>query len=187
MNLLPLEARRALKKEYRKRFIALFLVMLASAVWLGASVGAPAIISSWNEYNLVKQEVGFAPKIERSEEDKAVLASMRLFDETIILLDSHIEDGEMLTIDIIDRILGEKPASVGLTTFSLVSVGTERRLVVSGVAQNRESLVLFSRRLEAMELFSAVDLPISNLSQRADIEFSITATIKEKEKEEAES
>jgi hypothetical protein len=55
-----------------------------------------------------------------------------------------------------------------------------KSVVIKGTAQDRASLIAFSKALESSGEFSAIDLPVSTLLPEKDITFSITATSKQK-------
>ncbi len=54
---------------------------------------------------------------------------------------------------------------------------TDQELSIKGVAQNRDILVSFQNNLEELSYFSDINVPISSLMQRENINFEITGQL----------
>ena len=52
-------------------------------------------------------------------------------------------------------------------------VATEGKIVLAGIARDRDSLTDFVKMIESQEIFTKVDLPVSNFAKDKDINFSI--------------
>ena len=179
LNLLPDEAQRQLRKEYRRRFIVLSLLFLSFAVVIGSIALLPYAFSYGFDYLHYRNETPVeAPK--PSEEDMQATSVLQDFQDILSVLDPKNIKGTTTTpfSELLRLVISEKPPEVLLSSFSLtVESKTRGRFVISGLARERESLVAFSKNLSEHKLFSSVDLPISNLSRKEDIDFSITLTI----------
>lgn len=55
----------------------------------------------------------------------------------------------------------------------------EERMTLTGIARDRATLNQFKKTFGESELFTAIELPITNLEQRADIPFSLSFTLKD--------
>ena len=178
MNLLPFEAREALHKEYRLRFVALLTLFITAAAWIAVIVAVPAMITTFNDYRLAQVQAGGATTYELNNEEKVLAGSFQEFVETLGVIDPDVRTPLPLAADVMRAVIEEQTNAISVHSFTLAaSSEAERRFLLSGVALDRESLVSFSRQLSDLGLFSSVELPISNLSKREDIEFSITAVI----------
>ena len=74
---------------------------------------------------------------------------------------------------LIEQILGQKGAAIIITSFSLVKAKDKVSISVNGVAADRQSLIVFENRVNALEIFSKIVSPISNLAKDKDIDFRI--------------
>lgn len=52
-----------------------------------------------------------------------------------------------------------------------------KTLSISGIAQDRQTLINFEERINALNLFSNVSLPLSNLKKDRDIDFTLNLTV----------
>jgi Tfp pilus assembly protein PilN len=60
------------------------------------------------------------------------------------------------------------------------SISTDNyTITISGMANNRDDLILFKEKLESEDCFLGVDLPLSNLVNKDNVEFKIDFFIKE--------
>ncbi|HEY4498973.1 MAG TPA: PilN domain-containing protein [Candidatus Paceibacterota bacterium] len=188
MNLLPPALKAQLRREYRLRFTALFSIFVFFALFTGIVTGAPFGIAFLQDYLLSRQQSTKVNNYEPSDEDKQMLADFQSLKNTLTALDPKRIEDPVLFSELIKVVLAEKPTQIRLQGFSLVSKSdSQKQLQISGVASTRESLVTFSKRLSVNTLFSGVDLPISNLSRKEDIEFSITAVAGKEESKEKQA
>jgi len=186
-NLLPLETKKEILKErhFRTVVIALFLLsalLVLSAVWL-----TPAYILSKNKYDITERELN-AIKKEISTvqpEDTGVL--IEDINNKLAILGGGISPKHH-AYNIIGDIVEQKNNKIKITDIFYDKSGTEIRVLLRGEAFNRESLSSFVREIEKNELFSRVELPISDFVKETDLDFSLTMYIiyEQTEEEEAE-
>lgn len=63
-------------------------------------------------------------------------------------------------------------------TFTGINLnGTNKTLKVGGLAKTRDGLMAFKDKLEKSEYFSKIDFPISNILEKANVNFQINAAI----------
>ncbi|MCX6702051.1 MAG: PilN domain-containing protein [Candidatus Zambryskibacteria bacterium] len=78
----------------------------------------------------------------------------------------------------VDSILSNKIKDIYINELVYTSLSkTTASITLDGVSATRESLVSFVKKLEETKLFKKVDLPISNFTKNANINFSINTTI----------
>ena len=63
----------------------------------------------------------------------------------------------------------------------------EGRISLSGISENRETLLSFLQSLEGENMFDSVELPISSFVEGEDIEFTIRIDIKKGSKDNKEN
>ena len=76
---------------------------------------------------------------------------------------------------IFDTAISYKPSTVILTGLVYQKENEDKaRFIINGVADRREDLLVFSQNLERDALFDDVELPVSNLAQDRNINFTLT-------------
>ena len=81
-------------------------------------------------------------------------------------------------VSILDKVLVTKSDAIKLENISYNSDSkSDSTLNLQGIADSREDLVSFSKRLQAINSIKSVDLPVSNLAKDKNLVFSITLKI----------
>jgi len=175
-NLLPPETKKEITKEQHLRtaVVGLFLLavlLVVSVVWL-----TPAYILSKNKYDITEKELNAIKK---------EISSVQLEDSIILIEDINnklavLTEGiplENHAHNIIIDILEHKKDNIKITDIIYDKSPTEIRVLLNGEAFNRESLSSFVREIEKNELFSRVELPISDFVKETNLDFSLTLYI----------
>lgn len=81
--------------------------------------------------------------------------------------------------EIFADIIKERGSGVKLTDFSWIKSEKGTELSVSGVARDRQALLSFESRLQALGQFTGVSLPVSNLAKDRDIGFEVKLSLKQ--------
>lgn len=176
INLIPAVA--------RKRIIFEYWVRVVSA-WLGILSGVFAIVAVLliPIYTLVNSKIGVyeGPAAEaRTAVSKFDLSSAPLVQASQrAALITNLRRQESFSA-LIDNI-----QSLATTTVTIENYGLTRTkesvnpIKVTGVADNRQALASFREALRNEPNIKTVDLPISNLAQDKDIEFTLTITLQD--------
>jgi len=169
-TLLPSESRKTLATEYRQRYI----VVLLAAVCIFLVIAGILFLPS---YLLSKVQA------KDSQLKKEALKNSTLFAEEGTLLKNLQGIGNEVTLakivepapsDVIIKVGQYKPAGVSLNHFSYVYSQSGSTLSISGVADDRQTLINFNDSLKKEKEFQSVDFPISNLSSGKNIVFTIS-------------
>lgn len=86
---------------------------------------------------------------------------------------SETQKNFLLWSDIMNNFSLSVPDGVILNAVDLNAAA--KKLTISGSADNRESLLDFQNRLEKMDIVSNVQVPLSSLTEKTDLPFSLTA------------
>lgn len=179
MNLLPKTEKENLKKGFKYRFIIFTAFLLAASFFVGSFVLLPS-------YFLATRHLSedFAKNLETEDKDLVsdFLALPEEINTKLNFYQSNLKDFSASTyiLKIVD-ILPEK-VLVNSIYFSKSQnykgkIGTV--ILISGLANDRESLVLFSKLLEESKMFSTVEVPVSNLTKEKNLPFSVNIFIEE--------
>ncbi len=89
---------------------------------------------------------------------------------------ASIDKAQLYWSRVFEKISQLIPVGIGLKTLST----DQYAITLSGVADTRENLIAFKDKLEKETCFSNIVLPLSNLVDKADVEFQITLDVDEK-------
>lgn len=182
MNLLPEEEKNNIQREYKRRFYTLAVYFLTVSFLLGTVVALPYYISGKAELFMINNRIEQFGEEVTDEETKRINAEFSEFSRKLTLLDPTDEGIILDASKTLETVLAHKPPGVSLTGFAYTVLTDDRtfgQAIISGTAGDRDSLLLFVRDLSAIKDFSSVDLPVSNFSQRTDIDFSVTVVLGE--------
>lgn len=173
INLVPIAGLAAVKKEYWLRVVSVWLLLLGSVCLIGIVLLLPSYIKLTLQINDVNNSSSMLHE------------SASSFDVSAAQLIEANKQAQLLvagadTVALSDYIVAaESAAGPGITISSLVLQDTAEvmKYTVTGVAAIRQDLESFRDNLEALPVFSAVRLPISNFITDRDILFSMDISI----------
>ena len=172
INLLPIEEK---KKTHRDYMFRLFTVIL-SAVSVSAIIGIITLLPSYFISDFQKRAaVNQAELIKKTNDDNQenVIAVLKEAQQKLEILSPEREKASLRTI--FDTIISYRPNTIILTGLVYQKENEDKvTFTISGVANSREDLLVFSQNLKKDALFDAVELPVSNLAKDRDIKFTLT-------------
>lgn len=164
LNLIPEEYKKNLRRlhlsELSKRlliFVMLYTILIAIVLLLARLVLQREFTRIVNETTLVTRE------------NKKVEGQIRLLNEQITTA-SKLETDTKPWSQFLVLFTSRVPDGIRLTSLDLKTTGES---TVSGVAATRESLLELKTRLTAMPGLESVELPVSSLLTRDNIDFTI--------------
>jgi hypothetical protein len=175
LGLLLENDRKEIKKEYTFRFLNLMLgfLILASVIW-GVSLVPSYLLLRVEE----KRVVGQLNEVEKTDTQKNKTDIDKLSSALIEKIRT-VDTKEYSVSEIIKLVDNSNLGQVAITAIYFSEDGSNKTsLRISGLANSRENLLVFSRRLEDQNMFEVVDLPFSNFAKDADISFSADITLK---------
>lgn len=177
-NLLPNLFKDEIKAEYnlRKWIVLLSLVLFLQISFLALTISIWTIFldKETEASNQVKKE----NEVMLSQSTNDILKVINATNQKITIIDKTMFSPEILPI--YDTIISQKTTGISLREFNYNSSATESTLSLKGLADTRETLVSFVKKLQDLKVFSNVDLPVSNLAKQKDIEFNIDIKINNK-------
>lgn len=186
INLLPKDTKRALHTEYRyrRRVAAAFLF---SAVLLISTIALlPAFFLSFTKKTSALEQQKIAEQAEAEREQSDISRIVHATNRRMRILSADTRSIPPLR-SVLEAVLDERPAGVALSGFFYEARTKDgRAFIVKGIAQNREAATNLVANMREHEMFSSVELPISDLAPRTDIPFTITAIMRSVQKENTE-
>ncbi len=173
LNLLPLEEKKRVRKEYRFRLvlvIALFFLALgaiAVVTLLPAYILEKAQLAEWSS----QTEVGSSSTV-----SQAITPSESKVKELIPYLSTRITamNGTPKVSEIINRILNKKSSTLIITTIRWNPEGVG----IVGIAKTRNDLIAFYKALKEDIFFKEVIFPIDDIAKSTNNDFTIELKFK---------
>lgn len=175
LNILPLEEKKKILTEYRLRLGV--IVVFAVAVLVGASMVllVPSYLLAVAKHNLVAGDLARLEGAQSGVDTEGeVNAKIKEVNKKInVFLAEEKTPVRAVPTETIGKVLALKGPSIRIQSL-LYDVSTGRlRVVVTGRADDRDSLARFVEILKKEPAFSKVDLPIGSYVKSTDIDFSI--------------
>lgn len=170
-NLLFEKNKKILRREYLFRLATVVLIFLFFSIISGFIFLTPSYFISQEKETGIKNQAEISRASIASREQEASSLILVEARQKIDLLSGYEEQTRISNIFKI--IVEDKPAGLQIIRLSYQETSVENEVVVGGVSSRRETLLSFKQKLEEEELFTEVNLPISNLASDADIKFSI--------------
>ncbi|MDP2593465.1 MAG: hypothetical protein Q8P52_02335 [bacterium] len=175
-NLLSDEQKMFVRREYKKRFLAVIFGGLGAIMFSASLVLIPSLVLVYNQHKLAKDSLEF---LERKTEEVGGNATQEIsrIKELAKLVNASQE--ETAFAPVLEKIVSSKNSSVTLTQFTFIHLKNVKEgappydLRISGVAKTRTGLLDFVKKLEQQEDFWEVNLPVSHLAKERDIVFSL--------------
>jgi Tfp pilus assembly protein PilN len=179
INLLPPQQIKARKeKEYFKKtilaFLFLFIILVISSLLLFVLEKTIALYS-----NPQKNELLVLNNYLNQEKNKKIQQDIENINKTLSRV-LTIKKNKTILSNILIELLKITPNDL---TFANLKINDEdKKIEIMGLAETRESLLIFQDNLEKSEYFEEVASPISNIISPTDINFSIEAKLTKKTK-----
>jgi len=139
----------------------------------------PSAVTSYYKEKELEADVAansLLPQTTQTSEANIVVSTNAILKE----LNSNLQ--YPLVKPLLDAILSYKTSDIYVTGFSYASKdAVTADITLSGVSNNREALVSFVKSLKNSGLFSAVNLPVSDLAKDSAIGFSISINFAQKQ------
>lgn len=174
-NLLPKTEKEAIRREYRIRLATVVLWFSFATLVIGSLLLLPSwFLSAQKEKVAQSRFDALSQSIERRGAaglEGVLLATKKQLE----LLAREAPKG--LLYELIGAIASRRPKNISFESITVTDRSGEKRgIAVTGLARDRDSLVLFSRALEGLPFLERVELPLSSLAKESDIPFSLNVT-----------
>jgi hypothetical protein len=179
MNLLPDTEREDVKKGLKIRSMVVFSFMLAASFLVGFVLLLPSYFLAWGNFAKTGKESN-SLNLKNSDSAGSLLDLPAEVDSKLKVFQSSLASAS--AYDSLSKVLGFLPQEIVLDSVSFAQdkVYNEKNgslISISGTAGRRDSLISFANLLKRSGLFSAVDMPVSNLAKDRNLPFSINVFI----------
>ena len=172
-NLLLAEQKKILRQAYLMRAVTVVLFFVFALLLFALIALVPSYFATKLQAEVIESEMrelqDDAFPVKESEQ---LATSVREITERTEILKKWF--AETFMYNNILKVIAERQKGIAITAFSSQRKGAS--MVVSGTARERDDLLAFKNALEKSKKFKTIELPVSNLAQKEDIDFSITVT-----------
>ena len=175
-NLIPDGVKEKILKDYRGRrgVVWLFTFLLLSTMVLIFLLPSYTYVSL--EEKNMRTDVEVVRNSFQLKKVDDVVEAIKETNEQLRALSSA--KNPIKTSEILEKALKAKNSSIHVTEIEYIEAKTSSSTVLlKGIADKRESLREFINRLEAVEGFVKVELPVSNFAKDKNIDFSVNITL----------
>ncbi len=190
LNIFPTEEKKKVLVEYRLRLGVVAVFALAALVLSSLALLVPSYLIAVSRYNGASVELSSLELRQgRAGQEKEVGTQIREENKKIDIFlkglkpdlqvrptaDGGLGDasGRLSPPQIILSIIGIKSSAIKIQGFTYDASAGSERLVVTGVASDRDGLAHFVETLKKDPTFTSVTLPISSYVKSTDIDFSV--------------
>lgn len=175
INLIPKKEKERLMKDFYLRIFIVFFVMLAIVAIIASIAISPSYVLSINRVNFISLKLQEVKNQPVPDLDKTTEVTLQELEQELNLLNEAQKNDYLITEKVIDKILAKKTTGIKITKISYEKTSIEdKKIEISGIARDREDLLVFRRSFEKDDSFQKVDLPISNFVQGSNIIFYLS-------------
>lgn len=177
INLIPNEEKKKTARDFYLRLITLFFIMLGLSLAVTSTAILPSYFLSSIEKDFINSKLESQKNESVSLADQNTSAVVGDLKNKLGLIEKIEKNKSIFSQKIINEILLKKMPNIKITgIFYQNNSRSGKTINISGIAPNREGLLLFRRILEDNTAFSKVNLPISNFIKGSDIKFYLSLT-----------
>lgn len=172
VNLLTAQDQMKLRVRYYTGLLSSFIFVLVGVCVLGTALLVPS-------YFLAKAEAASAIRaLEASKESvelyqsSGIVQQVSLLKERLKILKEY--EGVQTVPLVLAALTTNVPSGVQINSTSILftSAGAGT-ITISGKAKTRTALISFGKKIESVRIFKGASIPISNLVNETDIDFSV--------------
>lgn len=173
INLLSLQEKKKHLTEYRFRLGVVAMFAAVSLTGSSLILLAPSYVLALYKANFTADEVvRLESKVKRDTQEKEIDAQIKDINRKIDIYLKLGKSGRLKVSDVVSRIVAVRQDTIKISSIMYDSALGER-VVLVGVARDRESLASFVDALHKEGTFSSINLPISSYVKSKDIDFSV--------------
>ena len=174
LNILAQEEKKKIILEYRLRLGVVVVFALGALVVSSLVLLVPSYILSVTKLAAAENQLALLEsKQDRGEQEKEITAQIRDINTKITLLSNGEKVKKIPPTEMILDVLREKSPEIKLHMLVYDGVSGQERLVLTGVASDRDSLAEFFEVMKKNPTYTNVTLPISSYVKSNNIDFSI--------------
>lgn len=179
INLIPIEEKKEIKKDFFYRFLVVALIMLTFWILIFLVSILPAYLISLEKKVSISKKLEIQKNEIMPEIDQKAQVALKELNTRLLLLEKSRKNNYIFSQKVINEIISKKVLGIKINKiyYENNSLG-EKKISINGIAQNREQLLLFRQAFEDSDSFQNINLPISNFVKGKDIQFNLNLASK---------
>lgn len=174
LNILALEEKKKILVEYRFRLAIVSVFAVGALVLASLILLIPSYILATTKYSNAEKEFAVLEgKYGGTGKEKDIATQIRDINTKIALLLKGSTSVQLSPLQAILEIVNIKGDAIKVSGFMYDPAAGRERIVLNGVARDRDSLANFIEMLKKEPTFVNVTLPISSYVKSVNIDFSI--------------
>lgn len=174
LNILPYEEKKKVITEYRMRLAIVGVFAVAALVLASLVLLIPSYMLAVSKHNFVADELArLEQKQGGASQEKEVDAQIKEVNKKINLFLGDKTAAPSTPSSVVIGIIAVRSPEVKIQSIMYDIKPDHERIVLSGKANDRDSLALFAETLKKDPSFSKVELPIGSYVKSTNIEFSL--------------
>ena len=173
INILPQEEKRALRREYRMRFVVVVCILLFLTFLFASIMLVPPYLLSLSKDSLAENRLATW---------NALNKDISLLDTTEIITDTNTKLGLLsgtrqsnVVEDVFNKVLLYKTSGITFQQMLYTERSDEKRVIeIHGIARDRFALRAFKDTLESSKSFSKIEIPLSTFLEKSNIAFTVS-------------
>ncbi len=183
INLLPQARKEEIKWHQASRLVIFYSIIILMAVGIFISSLFVVQIFLQRELSSLDEEIQLRQKSIRTQELKALEVQIKTFNKEILRL-NKIQAGHTYYSKFLEKFTEIIPKDVQLFVLDIQKADENSKenlykINIVGKAKTREDLLAFKKALEKSDDFQNLHLPLSSLTKRYDIDFTLNVFLKE--------
>lgn len=181
-NILDIKEKKKILTEYRVRLAVVFVFMLSFLVVASLVLLVSSYLLAVSKYNSTEKQLAtIQEKYSDGRKGKDVTAQISEVNSQVALfLKNDAAGTELPPPKAIASVLSAKSATIKISGIMYDATVSQGRIVLTGVARDRESMAVFVETLKSNPLFTNVTLPISSYVKSENIDFSVVVEFRSK-------
>lgn len=173
LNLIPLSEKKKILTEYRLRLATVSVFAITALVFSSLILLIPSYLLAISKYNEAQNSLDELQKTTgQSGQEKDVNIQVLAVNKNVDLFLKGGSSKSLVPSLVIANILNGKGKDIKIIGFTYDVTAAQERIVITGMAANRDSLSQFIDTLKSDPSFTSVDLPISSYVKSINIDFS---------------
>ena len=169
------EYKKEARSEYFRKLAVLYLSLALVAAIVACALLVPGFALVASKRNALKTAQS-AALAEKSAQNQAIEDEAREVKAKIETLSGLRKNSGVWGA--IERLSLKRGTGIALQSIVIARKDDQNTMTISGMADSRDALVAFSKRLQGEPSFSNINLPVSSLAKSKDIPFSLTIDFK---------
>lgn len=174
LNILPYEEKKKILKEYHLRLAVVSVFAVSALILVSLVLLIPSYMLAVSKYNFVAEELArLEQKQSGTISEKEVNKQIQEVNKKVAVFLGNKKVKVSTPSEMITRIIGIKEDTIKIYSISYEANIDRDRVVLTGKADDRDSLARFVEILKKDPIFTSVSLPIGSYVKSTNIDFSL--------------